>query len=77
MGRSNVEDTSLNNGWKLPISVISGNVRALVLNGNMGELQRLLLSQRFGLLSIGTRVSGPLSTGGDVPETLTHNLELY
>lgn len=63
-----VVETSLNSGWKWPISVISGNVLALVLKGRIGELHKLLLSHRLGLLSIGTLASGPLSNRGDVPK---------
>lgn len=58
---------SLKNVWKLPISDISGSVIALVPNGIIGECLMLLLSERLGLLKIGTLAKGPLRTGGEVP----------
>lgn len=59
----------------MPISEISGRVIALVENGMMGDRPRLLLSLRLGLLKMGTRASGPLSSGGEVPDLLSGELE--
>lgn len=66
---------SLKNVCKLPISDISGRVMARVPNGMIGECRKLLLSDKFGLLSMGTRANGPLSIGGEVPER--RNGELF
>lgn len=49
----------------LPISEISGRVMALV--EKMGPLTGLLLSLRFGALSIGTLAKALLNPGGEVP----------
>lgn len=39
-----------------------------------GGCRRLLLSERFGLLRIGTLAKGPLKIGGEVPERLRGEL---
>lgn len=62
---------------KLPISDISGRVMALVPNGMIGELLKLLLSERFGLLRIGTLANGPLSKGGEFPNKIARQKNYF